>query len=67
MKEKFGKVWPILLPVVCFLCGVLSFLLFFLVDKFKGHYDIIAIGAILIALSIFAMILGLVNKKKDKE
>lgn len=67
MKELIRKLYPILLPPLCIIAGVLSIIFFFFGPVGKGQYDILAIGVIAIALAIFQIILILISYFKEKK
>ena len=67
MKEMLRKVYPVVLPPLCIIAGVLGIVFFFAGPVGKGQYDILAIGAVcLIAafIQIGFIIADLVSKKK---
>ena len=66
MKEMMHKVYPILLPPVVLIAGILGVIFFFLGPVGKGNYDILAIGIVAIALALFAIILVLIEVIKNK-
>lgn len=67
MKENFKKVWPILLPVICIIAGIIAIIFFFFGPWGKGQYDILAIGAVLIFLAVLSFIIDIVNSKEKKK
>ena len=69
MKEMIRKLYPILLPPLCIIAGVLSIVFFIFGPVGQGQYDILAIGVIAIAAAILQIVLILVDhyrKKKGK-
>ena len=66
MKDAIRKLYPILLPPLCIIAGVLSIIFFLFGPVGKGQYDILAIGVVAIALAIFQIILILISHFKDK-
>ena len=69
MKEMIRKLYPILLPPLCIIAGVLSIVFFIFGPVGQGQYDILAIGVIAIAAAILQSVLILVDhyrKKKGK-
>jgi len=70
MKDLLKKMYPIILPPLCIVAGVLAIVFFFVGPVGKGQYDILAIGAISLAAAILQIVLILVdffkNKKKKK-
>ena len=68
MKESFNKVWPIVLPILCFLAGVVGIIFFFVGPWGKGQYDVLAISAILCVLAVVAIIIDIIaSKEKSKK
>lgn len=66
MKENFKKVWPIILPILCIIAGIISIIFFAIGPWGKGQYDILAIGVILISLALISFIIDIVMSKKRK-
>lgn len=67
MKENFKKVWPILLPIICVIAGIIAIIFFFFGPWGKGQYDILAIGAVLIFLAVLSFAIDIVNSKEKKK
>ena len=70
MKDSFKKVYPILLPILCIIAGVLSFIFFFCGPIAKGNYDVLAIGCLALALSLISIIVSVAeyfSKKRKKK
>ena len=68
MKEYLKKVWPLLLIILCVAAGVISIIFFVYGPYGKGQYDILALGTILLALSLISIIADiLVHKEKKKK
>lgn len=67
MKELIRKVYPIVLPPMCLIAGVLSFVFFFCGPVAKGNYDILAIGGVAIILSLIQIILLINEAIKEKK
>ena len=67
MKEMIKKLYPILLPPLCIVAGVLSIIFFFVGPVGKGQYDILAIGAIALVLAVLQIVLILVSYYKEKK
>ena len=67
MKEYFRRVWPILLPVICLIAGIIAIVFFFTGPWGKGQYDILAIGVILIILATTVMTIDIVSFIKGKK
>ena len=67
MKEMIRKLYPILLPPLCIIAGVLSIVFFCVGPVGKGQYDILAIGAIAIVGAILQIVLIIIDKVKNKE
>ncbi len=66
MKESFKKVWPIILPILCIIAGIISIIFFSIGPWGKGQYDILVIGVILISLALISFIIDIVMSKKRK-
>ena len=67
MKENLKKVWPIILPILCIIAGIISIVFFCVGPWGKGQYDILAIGVVLIALAIISYIIDIVVSKEKKK
>lgn len=67
MKEMFKKVYPIILPPLCLVAGILSFIFFFLGPVGQGQYDILAIGVIAIVLAIVQIVLIIIEAVKNRK
>ncbi len=67
MKDLLKKMYPIILPPLCIIAGVLSIIFFFYGPVGKGQYDILAIGVIAIAAAILQIVLILVDFFKSKK
>ena len=70
MKEIIGKVYPVVLPPLCIIAGVLSIVFFCVGPVGKGQYDILAIGIVALVAAIIQIIFILVDlfsKKKEKK
>lgn len=67
MKELIGKVYPIVLPPVCIAIGVLGIVFFAVGPVGKGHWDILALGAIALALGLIQTIVLIVEFIKSKK
>lgn len=67
MKELLRKVYPIILPPLCIIAGVLSIIFFIFGPVGKGQYDILAIGVIAILAAILQIILILVDYYRNKK
>ena len=69
MKELIRKVYPIVLPPLCLIAGILGIVFFACGPVGKGQYDILAIGIVALVLALLQIILILVDvfsKKKEK-
>ncbi|MCR4912064.1 MAG: hypothetical protein K5925_06100 [Bacilli bacterium] len=67
MKEMIRKLYPILLPPLCIIAGVLSIVFFCVGPVGKGQYDILAIGCIAIAAAILQIVLILADHFRKKK
>ena len=67
MKELLRKVYPIILPPLCIIAGVLSIIFFIFGPVGKGQYDILAIGVIAILAAILQIVLILVDYFRNKK
>ena len=67
MKETIKKVYPIVLPILCLLAGILAFIFFFCGPVAKGNYDILAIGSVLMGLSLIVIIVMVVEAIKERK
>ena len=67
MKEYLRKVWPVLLPVVCLIAGVIAIVFFCVGPWGKGKYDILAIGVVLLALSLVVIVFDIVTLIKERK
>ena len=69
MKELVRKVYPIVLPPLCLIAGVLGIVFFSVGPVGKGQYDILAIGVVAIIAAIIQIVFILVDlfSKKDKK
>ena len=66
MKEMIKKLYPVILPPVCLIAGILAFIFFFFGPYGKGAWDILAIGVILIVLAITQIIIIIITSIKEK-
>ena len=69
MKDLLRKVYPIILPPLCIVAGVLGIVFFFVGPVGKGQYDILAIGAVCLlsaSVQIILITIDLVSKRKNK-
>ena len=66
MKEMIKKLYPIVLPPVCLIAGIVALIFFFFGPFGKGAYDILAIGVILIVLAIFQIVMIIITLVKEK-
>ena len=67
MRELIAKVYPILLPPLCIIAGVLSIVFFSVGPIGKGQYDILAIGIIALAAALLQIILITISYFKNKK
>ena len=67
MRDLISKVYPILLPPLCIIAGVLSIVFFCVGPVGKGQYDILAIGVIAIAAAILQIVLITISYFKNKK
>ena len=67
MKELIRKLYPILLPPICLIAGILAFVFFFFGPYGKGAWDILAIGVILIVLALIQIIIIIITAVKEKK
>lgn len=67
MKELIRKLYPVVLPPLCLLAGVLAIVFFAVGPAGKGSYDILAIGVVLIFLSIIQIIGILISIHKERK
>lgn len=69
MKELIRKVYPIVLPPLCIIAGVLSIVFFCAGPVGKGQYDILAIGVVAIVAALIQIVFILIDlfSKKDKK
>jgi len=67
MKESLKKVYPLILPPLCLIAGVLSFIFFFCGPVAKGNYDVLAIGCVALLLSIIQIIVIAVEAIKERK
>ena len=69
MKDLVRKVYPIVLPPLCIIAGILGIVFFCVGPVGKGQYDILAIGAVCLLaalIHIILIIIDLVSKRKNK-
>ena len=69
MKERLRKVYPIVLPPLCVIAGILSIVFFCVGPVGKGQYDILAIGVLCLVaalIQIGLILADLVSKRKNK-
>lgn len=64
-KEYLRKVYPVILPPLVLIAGILGVCFYFLGPVGKGIYDILIIGIIAIALALIAIIFILVDIIKN--
>ena len=69
MKELIRKVYPIVLPPLCIIAGVLGIVFFAVGPVGKGQYDILAIAVVALVAAIIQIIFILIDlfKKKEKK
>lgn len=69
MKELIRKVYPIVLPPLCIIAGVLGIVFFSVGPVGKGQYDILAIAVVALVAAIIQIIFILIDlfKKKEKK
>ena len=69
MKELIRKVYPIVLPPLCIIAGVLAIVFFCVGPVGKGQYDILAIGVVAIVAALIQIVFILIDlfSKKDKK
>jgi len=67
MKELIKKLYPILLPPLCLIAGVLSIVFFCCGPVAKGNYDVLAIGCVAIILALIQIILITIEFFKDRK
>lgn len=65
-KDKIGKLYPIFLPPVVLIAGILATIFFFVGPVGKGQWDILAIGIIAMVLGLATFIVLLVEIRKKK-
>ena len=69
MKDLVRKVYPIVLPPLCIIAGILGIVFFCVGPVGKGQYDILAIGAVCLLaalIQIILIIIDLVSKRRNK-
>ena len=67
MKEMLGKLYPIILPPLCIVIGVLGIIFFFVGPIGKEDYSILALGIIGLVLGIIQVVLILAEHFKGKK
>ena len=67
MKEMIKKLYPIVLPPLCLVIGVLAVVFFAVGPVGKGQYDILAIGVVAIVLAILQIVLISIDYFKNKK
>ena len=69
MKELIRKVYPIVLPPLSIIAGVLAIVFFCVCPVGKGQYDILAIGVVAIVAALIQIVFILIDlfSKKDKK
>lgn len=68
MKERLRKVYPVVLPPLCIIAGVLGIVFFCVGPVGKGKWDILAVGVLCLLaalIQIVLIIIDLVSKKKE--
>lgn len=67
MKDKIRKVYPILLPPMVLIAGILGVIFFFCGPVAQWNYDILIIGLIAIVLGVIAISFLIAEAIKERK
>ena len=67
MKELIRKVYPILLPPLCIIAGILGIVFFCVGPVGKGQYDILAIGVVALVAALIQIVLIAIELIKNRK
>ena len=67
MKELVRKVYPIVLPPLCIIAGILGIIFFSVGPVGKGQYDILALGVIALVAAVIQIVLIAIEFFKERK